>query len=75
MTGRPSIYEDLQAQGVSRRGLLKFCGYMSSLMALPAGSAQAIAQALSTKPRPSVIWELGERVIEELEQDPLPRIC
>ena len=56
MPGRPSIYEDLQSQGVSRRGILKFCAYMSSLMALPPGGAQAIAQALSTKPRPSVIW-------------------
>lgn len=27
---RPSVYEDLQAQGVSRRGFLKFCGRASS---------------------------------------------
>lgn len=56
MATRPTLYEELRSQGVSRRGFLKFCGYMSSLMALPAGSTDAIAQALSTKPRPSVIW-------------------
>lgn len=56
MAARPSLYEELQAQGVSRRSILKFCTYMSSLMALPAGAAEAIAQALISKPRPSVIW-------------------
>lgn len=56
MTCRPTVYENLQAQGVSRQGFLKFCGYMSSLLALPPGGAPAIAQALTTKPRPSVIW-------------------
>lgn len=56
MTVCPTVYEDLRSQGVTRRGFLKYCGYMSSLLALPPGGAQAIAQALSTKPRPSVIW-------------------
>jgi hydrogenase small subunit len=56
MPTRAPLYEELRGQGVSRRGFLKFCAYMSSLMALPSGSTEAIAQALSTKPRPSVIW-------------------
>ncbi len=56
MRARPSVYEELRNQGVSRRGFLKFCGYMSSVLALPAGSTEAIAQALASKPRPSVIW-------------------
>ena len=56
MGARPSLYEELRSQGVSRRGFLKFCGYMSSVLALPAGSAEVIAQALASKPRPSVIW-------------------
>lgn len=56
MGTRPSLYEELRSQGVSRRGFLKFCGYMSSVLALPVGSAEVIAQALASKPRPSVIW-------------------
>ena len=56
MGARPSLYEELRSQGVSRRGFLKFCRYMSSVLTLPAGSAEGIAQALASKPRPSVIW-------------------
>lgn len=44
MTTRSTLYEELRCQGVWRRGFLKFCGYMSSLMALPVGGAEAIAQ-------------------------------
>lgn len=59
MTGtgeRPSVYEDLRRQGVSRRSFLNYCAYMTSLLALPPSAASAIAQTLSTSPRPSVIW-------------------
>ena len=56
MTTRPTLYKEVRYQGVSRRSFPKFCGYMSSLLALPLGSTEAIAQALSTKPRASEIW-------------------
>jgi hydrogenase small subunit len=46
----------LRSQGVSRRAFLKFCSTTASLMALPAGTATAMAEALSETRRPSVIW-------------------
>jgi hydrogenase small subunit len=51
-----NLLETLQRQGISRRGFLKFCTAMASLMALPPGMAPAIAEALSKARRPSVIW-------------------
>ena len=53
---RPSVYDDLNRQGVSRRSFLNYCSYMASLLALPPSAASAIAQTLTTSPRPSVIW-------------------
>jgi hydrogenase small subunit len=46
----------LQSQGISRRAFLKFCSTTATLMALPAGVAPAIAEALAGARRPSVIW-------------------
>lgn len=53
---RPSIYDDLKRQGVSRRSFLSYCAYMASLLALPPSAARAIADTLTNKSRPSVIW-------------------
>ena len=46
----------LRSQGVSRRAFLKYCSAMASLLALPAGAATAMADALAGARRPSVIW-------------------
>ena len=46
----------LQEQGVSRRGFLKFCAGLATMMALPASMAPTIAEALEKAKRPSVIW-------------------
>jgi len=46
----------LREQGVSRRGFLKFCAATASLMALPPAMVPAIAKALESARRPSVIW-------------------
>src|SRR5471032_1433238 len=46
----------LEQQGISRRAFLKFCTAMTTLMALPPGTAAAIAEALIKATRPSVIW-------------------
>jgi hydrogenase expression/formation protein HypE len=46
--------------------------------ALPAGTAAAIIGEVSAEPETRVVLttELGcERLLEELEDDPLPRIC
>jgi hydrogenase small subunit len=56
MSRRPTIAEQLAAQGISRRAFLKFCAAAASLMALPPGMAPAIAEALGKRTRPSVIW-------------------
>jgi hydrogenase small subunit len=46
----------LKRHGVSRRGFLKFCAATTSLMALPPSMAAAVAEALATARRPTVIW-------------------
>lgn len=46
----------LAEHGVSRRTFMKFCTTLASLMALPPASGLAIAEALATVRRPSVIW-------------------
>ncbi len=52
----PSLGEILRRNGVSRRGFLKFCAATATLMALPPSMVPAIAAALETARRPSVIW-------------------
>ncbi|MCB1877594.1 MAG: hydrogenase small subunit [Chromatiales bacterium] len=56
MTDAITLGEHLRAQGISRRGFLKFCAATASLMALPPNMVPAIAKALETARRPSVIW-------------------
>ena len=51
-----TLGDRLAQQGISRRAFLKFCTAMASLMALPPGTATAIAEALIKAKRPSVIW-------------------
>jgi len=51
-----TLGEYLQAQGVSRRGFLKFCSATASLMALPPSVVAQVADALAAARRPSVIW-------------------
>lgn len=52
----PTLGDMLAYRGVSRRALLKFCTAMASLMALPPGSVPAMAEALASARRPSVVW-------------------
>ena len=46
---RASVFEELRAQGMTRRGFLQFCTYLSTLLALPAAAATDIERALQTK--------------------------
>ncbi|MFZ5484636.1 MAG: hydrogenase small subunit [Pseudomonadota bacterium] len=50
------IVQHLAGEGVSRRTFLKYCATLASLMALPPSAGQAMAAALASAPRPSVIW-------------------
>ncbi len=42
--------------GISRRSFLQLCTAMAASMGLPGGAEAAIAQAVASKKRPSVIW-------------------
>ena len=50
------LTEILKERGVSRRGFMKFCATTASMLALPPSMIPAIAQALESAKRPSVIW-------------------
>ncbi len=56
MRRNQTLGEYLHAQGVSRRGFLKFCSATASLMAMPPSAISQVAEALATARRPSVIW-------------------
>ncbi|MBZ0129616.1 MAG: hydrogenase small subunit [Rhodobacteraceae bacterium] len=56
MAPKPMLPELMQAHGISRRGFLKYCASLTSLMALPPLMAPRVAHALETAARPSVIW-------------------
>jgi len=56
MANKPILKEVLRDRGVSRRGFMRYCATLTSLMALPAAMVPKVAQALEGAPRPSVIW-------------------
>ena len=56
MKSSKTLGEILQAQGVSRRGFLKYCSATASLLALSPTMVPQIARALEQARRPSVIW-------------------
>lgn len=56
MAQRALLPELLKANGVSRRGFMKYCASLASAMALPPLLAPKIAWALENAARPSVIW-------------------
>lgn len=51
-----NILDGLRARGITRRAFLKYCATLASLMALPPTAAKAVAEALGSQQRPSVIW-------------------
>ncbi len=53
---RPSFYEELRGNGVSRRDFLKFCTAMAAFLGLEASGVGQIVKAFQTKPRLPVIW-------------------
>lgn len=56
MDKNQTLADSLKNQGISRRGFLKFCAGLATMMALPPGMAPRIAEALEKAQRPSVIW-------------------
>ena len=53
---RPTIWEQAQAKGVTRRDFLSACAWMTALLGLPASAVSQITKALETKPRLPVVW-------------------
>lgn len=51
-----TVGEGLKQRGVTRREFLKFCSYMTAMLALPASMANVMAEAISKARRQSVIW-------------------
>jgi len=51
-----SLKKALFANGISRRGFLKYCTTLASMLALPTSMAATIAQKIEQAKRPSVIW-------------------
>jgi len=56
MVNHSTLGETLRAQGISRRGFLKYCAATGSMMALPPHLWPKLAMALENAQRPSVIW-------------------
>ncbi len=50
------LIDTLGRQGITRRGFLKYCATLASLMALPPSAGRAMAEAIGAARRPSVIW-------------------
>jgi hydrogenase small subunit len=53
---KTTLSEMLQQQGITRRGFLKYCTAVTSMMALPPSMMPVVAAALESAKRPSVIW-------------------
>ena len=51
-----SFSVELRRRGVSRRDFLGFCGVMASVLALPRSLTAAIAEAIETGEKPTLVW-------------------
>jgi hydrogenase small subunit len=56
MRDKQTLSDYLFSQGVSRRGFMKYCAALTSLMALPPTMVGRVALALESARRTSVIW-------------------
>jgi len=56
MANESTLVELLRQQGVSRRGFLKYCAALTSMMGLAPTMVSAVSEALQNARRPSVIW-------------------
>ena len=51
-----TVLDMCRQRGFSRRRFMQFCGTMAATLALPTSYAQTIADALSTKRKPTLVW-------------------
>ncbi|MEX0324080.1 MAG: hydrogenase small subunit [Puniceicoccaceae bacterium] len=52
----PTIWEQAQERGVSRRDFMKFCTWMAAYMGLESSGVAQVAEALEKKKRLPVVW-------------------
>jgi hydrogenase small subunit len=50
------IVERLASHGISRRAFMKYCSSLAAVLALPPRFAHQIAQALTSNPKPGLVW-------------------
>lgn len=51
-----TVYEEIRANGYSRRDFVKFCTMMAAFIGLESSGVGAVARALEKKKRPAVLW-------------------
>ncbi len=51
-----SFRRELEARGISRRDFVGFCAGMAAVLGLSKKATGAIAKALETKPKPTMVW-------------------
>lgn len=51
-----TVYEEIRANGYSRRDFIKFCTMMAAFIGLESSGVGAVARALEKKKRPAVLW-------------------
>ena len=54
--GKEGAEERLEQSGVSRRDFMKFCAAVSAALGMGPAFAPKVAEALTAKRRPSVVW-------------------
>jgi hydrogenase small subunit len=53
---RSEFTDELERRGVTRREFLRFCGVMASVLALPRSAVGAIAEAIASGEKPTLVW-------------------
>ncbi len=56
MEGKRNAEKETKGKGVSRRDFMKFCTLLSATMGLSSSFVPRIARALTSSPRPPVVW-------------------
>jgi hydrogenase small subunit len=56
VSSNESVFEICRRRGISRRQFLDFCAAITATLALPSSYAKAVAQALSERKKPVLVW-------------------
>ena len=51
-----SVAQACMSRGISRRHFLEYCAAVTATLALPSTYARAVAEALSQKRKPVLVW-------------------